>query len=346
LAGEVADGDGVEGGTGDDNGNGGAGTGVDNETGGAGTGGGNETGGTGTGGGNANNAIIRGVDLKTLLNITTTGAQGVTDTFNAVHEIIIASSTGTENLADRIHVGDWIDLPSLVVLPDADVRTLDPTEKPIGGAINATNVDCANGKLLRLIVVGINSFNDVEYVGDETDNAYNRATRHLVFQFQNIPGFHRMNANANDTRGYSGSEMQTYLNNNFLTGLKAAGVPDGVLWAPSRRTIDRAGPPPSGNGKGLDKITDKLWLPTATEMGSPAQIQDDIFAELIVNQASFAEFYRDDNTRKKYIPILNMAVPYLSATPSYTGPYFGAFFLHGSSPQNWVQGIAPAFCVQ
>jgi TolB-like protein len=174
------------------------------------------------------------------------GTKGVTATFNAVHAFLQTCNSGSaagrrERISQGIMLGDWIDLPHLTVQGDAG-----------GGAINTDNVDLGgNGKLLRLIVVGIDSF-----VKTNKD-----APAHVVFQFQNIPGTHRMNDWDGNYGGYKASEMRRYLTGNFIQGLVAAGVPEGVLYAPIRY-IANAG----RSANTADALADWLWLPTMWEL--------------------------------------------------------------------------------
>jgi hypothetical protein len=172
------------------------------------------------------------------------GTKGVTATFNAVHAFLQTcngSATGRrERISQRVMLGDWIDLPHLTVQGDVG-----------GGAINTDNVDLGgNGKLLRLIVVGIDSF-----VKTNKD-----APVHVVFQFQNIPRTHRMNPGDYNGGGYKESEMRHYVTGSFLRGLVAAGVPEGVLYAPTRY-IDGG-----EYATAVDALADWLWLPTEWEI--------------------------------------------------------------------------------
>jgi hypothetical protein len=204
----------------------------------------------------------------------------VTGAFNALHEFIQAGGLAS----GTVKLGDWIDLEGGLA-----VEAYDGTDNKGGGGFNhnATkavekvyNKGAAWGTLCRLIVVGVNSFNG------KNDND----TPHVVFQFQNIPVTRRMNATNTNEGGYAESEMRTYLTGNFLAGLKIAGVPDGVLWAPVRYLS--AGT----NGKGATKITDKLWLPTKREMTGSGTYSAD--GETVDNQARLA-YYTDNNTRLK-----------------------------------------------
>ncbi|MDR0722355.1 MAG: hypothetical protein LBF75_06115, partial [Treponema sp.] len=174
------------------------------------------------------------------------GVKGVSPAFNAVHGFLqtcngASPQSRRAQIAQRIMLGDWIDLPHLTVQGDAG-----------GGAINRDNraLD-GNGTLLRLMVVGIDSF-----------AATNKdAPAHVVFQFQNIPGRHRMNPWDTNSGGYRGSELRGYLLGSFLRGLLAAGVPEGVLYAPTRYMAN-GGPGASA----ADALADWLWLPTEWEI--------------------------------------------------------------------------------
>ncbi|MDR3114829.1 MAG: CsgG/HfaB family protein, partial [Treponema sp.] len=206
------------------------------------------------------------------------GTSDVAATFNAVHAFLQTCNTGSaegrrELIAGRIMLGDWIDLPHLTVQGDGG-----------GGAINTGNVDLGgNGKLLRLIVAGIDSF-----------AATNRdAPAHIVFQFQNTPGMHRMNASHTNAGGYRGSGMRTYLTGNFLRGLMAAGVPEGVLYAPTRYVANGG-----GRATAADALKDWLWLPTEWELFGENRVSNGTW-ETAATQARL-EYYEGDSRRTKY----------------------------------------------
>jgi hypothetical protein len=227
--------------------------------------------------------------------------------------------------------GDWIDLPYLTVQGDAG-----------GGAINTGNVDLGkNGKLLRLIVAGIDSF-----------AATNRdAPAHVVFQFQNVPGEHRMNASDTNAGGYRESEMRRYLTGNFLRGLVAAGVPEGVLYAPTRHIANR------GQGAtAADPLADRLWLPTERELFENGKSVYDgttygpysvTAYETAANQARL-EYYANNTRRVKYNAKGAMwwweASPYAGSAAYFCYVlYYGFAYISYASA---VGGCAPAFCVR
>jgi hypothetical protein len=224
-------------------------------------------------------------------------------------------------------LGDWIDLPHLTVQGDAG-----------GGAIDTDNTGLGqNGKLLRLIVVGIDSF-----------AATNRdASAHVVFQFQNVPGTHRMNASNTNSGGYKNSEMRAYLTGNFLWGLLAAGVPEGALYAPVRHIAN-------GGGQGAsaaDALTDRLWLPTERELFGRNWGSNETY-ETAANQARL-EYYDNANKRIKYGRDGNTTwntTWWREASPSAgsAANFCGASGAGGASgaTASAVGGCAPAFCVR
>jgi hypothetical protein len=200
--------------------------------------------------------------------------------------------------------------------------------------------------------VGINSFQKGKGVGNNYAYEGPDAAPHVVFQFQNLPDARRMNASTT-TGGYPDSEMRKYLtavdgaegNGNFLEGLKRAGVPEAVLWAPSRFVSVKA-------DGGPVEIKDKLWLPTEWEMfGSTfyAVAAD----ETKVNQARL-EYYTSDGRRTKYSnsngarhwtvslkanPTTNAEQRHYSVINTTGGNFIGDY--KGSDSV----GVAPAFCV-
>ncbi|GMO37007.1 MAG: hypothetical protein Ta2F_13110 [Termitinemataceae bacterium] len=250
--------------------------------------------------------------------ITDATKDGVETTFSALHELISAPNSG-DDFTQVIKLGDYIDLPSLTVAGDAG-HLADPDY----GYINVTSA-------LRLIVIGINSFN-----GKNGNN-----TSHVVFHFQNIPGTHKMNTADDNTTGYLTSAMRSYITGNFLTGLKNAGVPDGFLWAPSRRVASNG-----GSSAEAQTITDKLWLPTAWEMTGEQSYS--VACESSSNQASFVGFYKNDAARKK----TGNDTSYWLASPNYStinATHFCRIGVYGepvSINASALLGCVPAFCVR
>jgi hypothetical protein len=252
------------------------------------------------------------------------GTKGVMATFNAVHAFLQTCSGSTggrrEQITQRIMLGDWIDLPHLTVQGDAG-----------GGAINTDNIDLGgNGKLLRLIVVGIDSF-----VKTNKD-----APAHIVFQFQNIPGTHRMNMWDTNDGGYKVSEMRHYLTRNFLRGLVAAGIPESVLYAPTRHIAN------GGEGAStIDALVDWIWLPTEWEIyGKHRYTTTKSALETAVNQVWF-EFYDVDPRRLKYISNGESWLWWVaSAEYDWFEIVWGCDV--GVPIASSVWGCAPAFCVK
>jgi hypothetical protein len=282
-----------------------------------------------------------GASIKDNFGVEAAGKAGVNDTFYAVHEYLRgkkASQLASDNL---IQLGDYIDLEGGL--------TVEPTaENPAGGddanngAVNAANTPVnggANGTLLRLIVVGLNSFNAQ---GQYTGNG-NGESAHLVFQFQNVPARHRMTVNRLNYSGYESSEMRAYITGNFYRGLISAGVPDSVIWAPKR--IVAAG----GNGSGATRqIEDKLWLTTGSEVygsGSGPETEQ--------NQAHF-EYYSPPvgppwNLLLVKYTVAGSDVTYWQASP-YTSDGASFWLVNGfmfaAAEGDNVDGVAPAFCIR
>jgi hypothetical protein len=253
-------------------------------------------------------------------------AKGVTATFNAVHAFLQTcngESAGgrREQIAWRIMPGDWIDLPQLTVQGDDG-----------GGDINRDNIDLGGkGKSLRLIVVGIDSF-----------AATNKdAPAHIVFQFQNFPGGHRMNASDTSSGGYRESGMRRYLTSSFLRGLLFAGVPEGVLYAPVRY-IANDGPGTSA----ADTLADWLWLPTERELFGRNEYSNETW-ETAVNQARL-EYYEGNGQRTKYHEY--GGAWWWGASPSAAGAsWFCTVSRDGTASYlaaSLVGYCVPAFCVR
>jgi hypothetical protein len=281
------------------------------------------------------------MDLKTRFGITTSGIAGVTEAFNAVHWLINTPKAG-DDFTSVIQLGDWVDLDSLTVAPYNSDGAISATDQDIDPDAIPNSGD--ESRLLRLIVVGKNSFNGI--------NGNN--TPHVVFQFQNLPGTRQMNATDTNVDGYAASEMQTYLTGNFYTGLTAAGVPDQHVWAPSRRVwngftqAEKDGNASSSTNSTVDTITgDKLWLPTEWEMFGTNYRSSSTYEDS-ANQAHLV-YYTDDNSRLKYISS-SEPKSYWEASPhdtDYTN--FCCVRFDGSAystDASDATGCAPAFCVK
>jgi hypothetical protein len=231
------------------------------------------------------------------------------------------------------------------------------TEANRGGYNAANDVITRSGKSrgaqLRLMVVGINSFNR-----RSTQPSGHVATPHIVFQFQNDPVLHRMNATNTNVGGYPASEMRTYLVGNFLTGLKNAGLPEAWLWAPKRIVWKGWASSSTIGTTGVDEVVDKLWLPTEREMfgNGPWMYNADTYGpysngtyESAANQA-YLEYYDSNAKRIKYQSSSYGARYNFSASP-YSGSAASFCFTYydggaGSFNASSAGGVAPAFCVK
>jgi hypothetical protein len=302
--------------------------------------------------------------IRTKLGVTATGKDGVTATFTKLHEFI--EGGGLTAVQTTIKLGDWIDLAGGLT-----VQAYGGTDGNGGGAIDETTgknyfvepvqppFDGYRGRRLRLIVVGINSFNEKN----------NNNTPHVVFQFQNLPVSRRMNPTKTNAGGYAASEMRRYLttveddneSGKFLAGLQDAGVPVGVLWAPTRSVS-------TGSGTEITTITDLVWLPTEREMvyNGASRYGDHTYgpyantAETADTQARL-EYYSgtDDSNlavsahtesngkRVKYTPQVEFrywtASPYASNTAAFCTILKVSQFNDASYT---AIGCAPAFCVK
>ncbi|GHV66699.1 hypothetical protein AGMMS49928_02000 [Spirochaetia bacterium] len=255
-------------------------------------------------------------------------AGSVTAAFNAIHEFL-QTCNGKPNRADairsRIALGDYLDLPALTVQKDSG-----------GGGFSAVNTSLGeHGALLRLIVVGVDSFT-------KTNSG---APAHVVFQFQNIPVEHRMNRTNSNKGGYAKSEMRSYLTSKFLPGLAAAGLPESIIWTPTRYIANGG-----DKATAADALIDKLWLPTEMEMRGSNHASNKTY-ETAQNQARL-EFYEGDAKRKKYNLENNadLGMWYWEASPySSSAANFARVNLYGYTSTihaSAVGGCAPAFCVR
>ncbi|GHV22549.1 hypothetical protein FACS189494_09530 [Spirochaetia bacterium] len=248
-------------------------------------------------------------------------------------------------LATRIGIitlGDYIDLASLTVAQYYTGTMADwPHPESNGEITRNTNPPMSNNStLLRLIVVGINTYSGINGNGNAP---------HIVFQFQNLPGFHRMNPTDTNVGGYAASEMRKYLvpvsgvggTGNFLTGLINAGVPEDFLWAPSRRVWNGSGSEVAGT------IEDTIFLPTAWEMFGENRSSHSTY-ETVDNQGRFAYYTSNNSRMKRRLAGFEAGSEYWEASP-YMSTRFTSVASPGYSDLEWAETVlpfAPAFCVK
>jgi hypothetical protein len=173
------------------------------------------------------------------------------------------------------------------------------------------------------------------------------AKAHVVFQFEKVVTTRRMHSSVN---AYSATEMRTYLTGNFYTGLKDAGVPDGVVWAVKRRI---------GTNSGTEDLSDKVFLPTLWEVTGgkigkepPFNTITNVTYEENGTQGRLSAYnfgYNTDDTRVKYKLDssatgwwLASAIPSSSSSFCYVDYYGAADHTNASS----AGSLAPAFCVK
>jgi hypothetical protein len=282
-------------------------------------------------------------DLKDKFGVVEVGTDGIERAFEELSAFIKAG--GLTKQPDVISLGDYIDLEGGFKVN---------AYNNLGGFEHKGTAQAANGTpLLRLIVVGINSFQSV--ANGYTYPEGKKPPQHVVFQFQNVPVMRRMAAGLSG--GYFASEARKYLvpvtavagSGNFRAGLLAAGVPEDVLWAPAR-VLSQWGT----NGTVTTVVaSDTLWLPTEWEMFGVRKYSGD--SETAVNQTRL-EYYKTNESRIKYTG--EKAVTYWGASPlfatgsgfvGYDRGFFQAVVTSGVAGGYGVKkanGIAPAFCVQ
>jgi hypothetical protein len=297
-------------------------------------------------------------NLMITFQVPGTDAAAVSETFNRVSAFVQTAQTRAA-ISEKIHLGDYIDLPSLTVTGyDGTTKTTN-NENAEYGYINITSnepitptgslpFDGYEGAKLRIIVVGINSFQSTGTYTAPTENN----VPHVVFQFQNLTGQQKMNTDSTNAGGYTTSLMRKYLapidgaaSGSFYNGLLAAGVPANVLWAPKRSmAIDCYDPA----GASCNTIQDVLWLPTAWEVfGSQSY---SALSETAENQAHL-EYYDSDAKRKKHNNMSGAVALWWDASPSYAGAaVFFCYTTHYGTSNNGIATascrIAPAFCVK
>jgi hypothetical protein len=293
--------------------------------------------------------------IKAKFGVTLPGKEGVSRTFKELSAYLKTDGFAYPD-TNVINLGDYIDLDGGIT-----VEAYPGQDGNGGGDFSYSGAS----DYTRLIVVGINSFqpgrgtkpnNAGTTVYGETDGEYtvvtnnivNRVVRpHVVFQFQNLPVLRRMNQGDTNAGGYRDSEMRQYLLDNFLPGLKNAGVPEDALWGPTRFV--------STMGSDNTAISDVLWLPTEREMFQNGVdswghgLFSDTVNETAANQARL-EYYMDDNSRKKQFDGEEKCWGYWEASPyvAAASPFclvddYGYTCGYGAED---VGGCAPAFCIK
>jgi hypothetical protein len=260
-------------------------------------------------------------NIKEKFGVTLEGKSGINATFNELHTYIQNGGLN-DGASNVIKLGDWIDLDGgMTVEAYNDAGEFSAGQDPHWNRETKFNGEVR--KMDRLIVVGVNSFPE--------------NTPHVVFQFENAPVLRRMNEKGTNTGGYEASEMRKYLakidgdaaSGKFLKALIGAGVPEAVLWGPSRII--------STGGKA---VTDLLWLPTEPEMfGAEAGL----------------DYYKDNDRRKKISKSMSSydggvitgdGSWYWVASASET--HFRAISGKGVASYNSADqsgGVVPAFCI-
>jgi hypothetical protein len=289
--------------------------------------------------------------IKEKFGVPETGTAGVDAAFKELSVFLrgggFQADLGNDPSDRVIKIGDWIDLEGGLSVEAYARGAVNPAGDFAYDTAAATAfvdaLDEDKGVLCRLIVVGINSFQSGgDYTYQEMENP---PPPHVVFQFQNIPVMRRLNPTETNSGGYPGSEIREYLtevggvegSGNFLAGLERAGVPDGVLWAPSR-TI-------SGKTK-AETIKDKLWLPTMRELSGTAGYSVSGH-ETALNQAKLT-YYDNAPKRVKYRTDSTAGVYWTGSCDSGLDRSFCYITNNGGNntfSTTSAVGCVPAFCV-
>jgi hypothetical protein len=297
---------------------------------------------------------IKGTDYQ-MSSIT---SADVSAAFNSVHAYLQSGKISYNSF--DIKTGDYIDLARLAVVAYNSEGAI--------FSVKNTSLEGDYGALLRLIVVGINSFRqggagaDSDYATAPANGVdytnINGNIWHLVFQFQNIPGTRRMEASDTTDNGYHGSEMRRYLvpfeddpdSGKFLKGLELAGVPKDVLWAPKRYVTDK------GNGASAAmEVEDLIWLPTSREIYDSSSGSNTTY-ENKYNQTKLEYYILNPERLYKYNAAGSTSYQWWLASP-YSVDYFcwgprkdiDMGRRTAETPKKGAAsataGVAPAFCV-
>jgi hypothetical protein len=140
--------------------------------------------------------------------------------------------------------------------------------------------------------------------------------------------------------------MRKYLKKNFLGGLKKAGVPVEVLWAPTR-SVSKPHIPPLAS-----VISDDLlWLPTAWELFKDGKNFTTGFVNADASEKrenqTWLEYYKQGCKKSN---MTGSAQAYWTASISTTTNDFcrvntGTYSATVSMSATTVSGAVPAFCV-
>jgi hypothetical protein len=295
------------------------------------------------------------------------GDSTLAGSFNAIHAYVTGNAE-FGGASSKIQLGDYIDLESLTVVGKQQGTSTTYRGAVTGVSNTEITVDgVPHGRLLRLIVVGINTYRAID--NDGVDGNSNDVP-HIVLHFQHLPvtptsstnrvPIHWTSGAAPSIGAYSSSVfMYQYLADNFYRGLKNAGIPEGVFWNPARI----AG---NGSGSATTLLADAaVWLPTAREMFGTAATGDT--TETSANQGVFEYYntdnsttnaerrkkYRSDNSSGDYILATNMGLTganrvqfvKVSSSDGTTQSGINGYIATNPSNNNVNYFFAPAFCI-
>jgi hypothetical protein len=325
------------------------------------------------------------LSVREKFGIESTGVSGVTETFNTLHAFIQAG--GLDLDPPVIRPGDYIDLASLQIEAYNGRGEVSEINQDIERVPDKLPYPEYEGKLLRLIVAGVNSFHSK---GEYKAPPENDAVPHVVFHFQNVPARYATRELGDYSyEGYAETIARRYLvpvdgadgSGVFLRGLIEAGVPEEILWAPTRYITERGGHGYTDelgytedyrerNGivfaEKAQTIRDKLWLPTYNEVNGAAGATGSYSFgagsvmsypnpqyETAENQAKLEYYYEDVNKLVKHGSD-NKVSYYWLASPVARDDFYSFFCYfriqetseyYPDSVDEDAVGIVPAFCV-
>ena len=250
----------------------------------------------------SNSDSTEGRNLLNVLGVTTVSAA-----MAILHSR--CNGTGTADFSSLM-IGDYLDLPSL---------TVDGTTYPW----NATY------KNLRIVISG---FNEYFNCGESSDGVNTK--NHILWTFRNCVLEKRMNSSNSNSGGYMSSELRTYLDGVFATGLGEALGSSTYLYS-VRRAISKKG----STGWG----TFKVFLPSEVEVwGCQSNSDDQIDWNTNLQFPIYVRsaYYRS----KKYN---NSRKAWWLGSPRSSNSQFCGINIHGGHficDATVANGIAPAFC--
>jgi hypothetical protein len=259
---------------------------------------------------NADMAADSGRNLLTVLGVSTISAA-----MAAIRTR--CNGTGVPDFSG-IMIGDYIDGLNLSGITA-------PTSGTASAAWNDTN------KNNRIVVSGFNTYKGA----GSTENTQN----HILFTFRHCIALGRMNSTDTNANGFNGSEIKTWLDGAFKTGLESQ-IGAGYVY-PIQKMQSRK------SSNSWDTVN--CWLPTEVEVFGCQVMGDELTAgrsgtpiQLPIYQRSYEYRIKRWNGNRYYYWL---GTPYASNTSDFCGvSTIGS--VNGNSASGSYYGVSPAFCVR